>query len=72
MVVRWLVVRQARARHSMEVPPTEPTAVKIWRKAGPALTLHALHPDPYDTNADPKHRFKEGVLFIVDNGIVNY
>ncbi len=34
---RWLAVRQARvriwARHPMEVPPTELTAVKIWRWA---------------------------------------
>ncbi len=33
----WLAVRQARvrisARHPMEVPPTEPAAVKIWRWA---------------------------------------
>jgi hypothetical protein len=33
LVARWLAVRQARvrisARHPMEVPPTEPTAVKI-------------------------------------------
>jgi hypothetical protein len=37
LVVRWLAVRQARvqisARHPREVPPTEPTAVKIWRWA---------------------------------------
>jgi hypothetical protein len=37
LVARWLAVRQARvrisARHPMEVPPTEPTAVKIWRWA---------------------------------------
>ncbi len=39
MVVRWLAVRQtrvrisARSRHPMEVPPTEPAAVKIWRRA---------------------------------------
>jgi hypothetical protein len=37
LVVRWLAVRQARvrvsARHPTEVPPTEPTAVKIWRWA---------------------------------------
>ncbi len=36
-VVRLLAVRQARfrisARHPMEVPPTEPTAVKKWRWA---------------------------------------
>jgi hypothetical protein len=35
LVARWLAVRQARvrisARNPMEVPPTEPTAVKIWR-----------------------------------------
>ncbi len=35
LVARWLAVRQARvrisARHPMEVPPTEPTAVKLWR-----------------------------------------
>jgi hypothetical protein len=33
----WLAVRQARvrisARHPMAVPPTEPTAMKIWRWA---------------------------------------
>jgi hypothetical protein len=38
LVARWLAVRQARvrisARHPMEVPSTEPTAVKIWRWAG--------------------------------------
>jgi hypothetical protein len=37
LVARWLAVRQARvrisARHPMEVTPTEPTAVKIWRWA---------------------------------------
>jgi hypothetical protein len=37
LVARWLAVRQARVRilaqHPMEVPPTEPTAVKIWRWA---------------------------------------
>ncbi len=37
LVVRWLAVRQARvrisARHPMEIPPTESTAVKIWRWA---------------------------------------
>jgi hypothetical protein len=37
LVAHWLAVRQARARisarHPMEVPPTEPTAVKIWRWA---------------------------------------
>ncbi len=37
LVARWLAVRQARvrisARHPMEVPPTEPTAVKTWRCA---------------------------------------
>ncbi len=37
LVVRWLAVKQARvrisARHPMEVPPTEPTAMKIWRWA---------------------------------------
>ncbi len=37
LVVRWLAVRQARvrisARHPKEVPPTEPTAMKIWRWA---------------------------------------
>ncbi len=38
LVVRWLAVRQARvrisARHpAMEVPPTQPTAVMIWRWA---------------------------------------
>ncbi len=37
LVVRWLSVRQARvrvsARHPTEVPPTEPTAVKLWRWA---------------------------------------
>jgi hypothetical protein len=37
LVARWLVERQARgrisARHPMAVPPTEPTAVKIWRWA---------------------------------------
>ncbi len=37
IVVRWLDVRQARvrisARHPMEVPPTEPTAMKKWRWA---------------------------------------
>jgi hypothetical protein len=37
LAARWLAVRQARvrisARHPMEVPPTEPTAVKIWRWA---------------------------------------
>ncbi len=35
LVARWLAVMQARVRISagypMEVPPTEPTAVKIWR-----------------------------------------
>jgi hypothetical protein len=37
MVVRWLAVRQARvrisARHPKEVPPTQPAAMKIWRRA---------------------------------------
>ena len=37
LVARLLAVRQARvrisARHPMEVPPNEPTAVKIWRRA---------------------------------------
>ncbi len=37
LVARWLAVRQNRvrisARHPMEVPPTEPTAMKIWRWA---------------------------------------
>jgi hypothetical protein len=37
LVARWLAVRQARvrisARHPMKVPPTEPTAMKIWRWA---------------------------------------
>jgi hypothetical protein len=37
MVVRCHAVRQARvrfsARNPMEVPPTEPAAVKIWRWA---------------------------------------
>jgi hypothetical protein len=37
MVVGCLAVRQARvqisARHPMEVPPAEPAAVKIWRRA---------------------------------------
>jgi hypothetical protein len=37
MVVRWLAVRQARvrisARHRREVPPTEPAAMKTWRRA---------------------------------------
>jgi hypothetical protein len=37
LVARWLAVRQARvrisARHPMEDPPTEPTAVKTWRWA---------------------------------------
>ncbi len=37
LVARWLAVRQAQvrisARHPMEVPPIEPTAVKIWRWA---------------------------------------
>ncbi len=37
LVVRWLTVRQARvrisARHPREVPPTEPAAMKIWRRA---------------------------------------
>ncbi len=37
LVARWLAVRQARvrisARHPKEVPPTEPTAMKIWRWA---------------------------------------
>ena len=37
LVVRWLAVRQARvqisARHPREVPPTEPAAMKIWRRA---------------------------------------
>ncbi len=37
LVARWLAVRQARvrisARHPMEVPHTEPTAVKKWRWA---------------------------------------
>jgi hypothetical protein len=37
LVARWLAVRQARvqisAGHPMEVPPTEPTAVKKWRWA---------------------------------------
>ncbi len=39
MVARGLAVRQARvrisARHPMEVPPTEPAAIKIWRRASP-------------------------------------
>jgi hypothetical protein len=34
ILARWLAVRQARvrisARHPMEVPPTDPTAVRIW------------------------------------------
>jgi len=39
ILARWLAVRQARvqisARHPMEVPPTEPIAVKIrkWASA---------------------------------------
>jgi hypothetical protein len=33
LVVRWLAVRQARVQHPMEVPSTEPTAVKICRWA---------------------------------------
>ncbi len=37
LVAHWLAVRQARvrisARHPEEVPPTEPTAVKILRWA---------------------------------------
>ncbi len=37
MVVRWIAARQARvrisARHLREVPPTEPAAVKIWKRA---------------------------------------
>ncbi len=37
MVVRWLDVKQARvrisARHPTEVLPTEPAAMKIWRRA---------------------------------------
>jgi hypothetical protein len=36
-IVRWLAVWQARvrisARHPREVPPTEPAAVKIWKRA---------------------------------------
>jgi hypothetical protein len=41
LVARWLAVRQARvrisARHPMEVPPTEPTAMKIWRWASASV-----------------------------------
>jgi hypothetical protein len=36
LVARWLAVRQAQFESrlgTMEVPPTEPTAVKIWRRA---------------------------------------
>jgi hypothetical protein len=37
MVVRWLAIRQARvptpARHPREVTPTEPAAMKLWRRA---------------------------------------
>jgi hypothetical protein len=50
MVVRWLAVRQARVRISvrapMEVPPTEPAAVKIRRW------------DPKEIFTDPQHWLK--------------
>jgi hypothetical protein len=39
----WLAVRQARvrisARHPREVPPTEPAAMKIWRKRASANVM---------------------------------
>jgi hypothetical protein len=47
LVARWLAVRQARvrisARHPMEVPPTEPTAVKIWRWASANVYVRMMY-----------------------------
>ncbi len=47
LVARWLAVRQARvrisARHPMEVPPTEPTAVKIWRWASANVYIRMMY-----------------------------
>jgi hypothetical protein len=47
LVVRWLAVRQARvrisARHPREVPPTEPAAMKIWRRASAIVMREWLY-----------------------------
>jgi hypothetical protein len=46
LVARWLAVRQARIRisawHPMEVPPTEPTAMKICRDGPQRMFMNEL------------------------------
>ncbi len=47
LVVRWLAVRQARvrisARHPREVLPTQPAAMKIWRRASANVMSELLY-----------------------------